>query len=183
MKKTLTITGTLLTMVFMLMANSKLNAQTIALQAPEPADNPNIGGNSPWDKACGSASFNEYFVTIKWVGSTNSDNQFILELSNASGSFGSPTTLSTITDQNANTEFLTSFALPTDIQGAGYKMRVRSTSPAATSPESAAYSMYYLGFTTNLHMSLMVTEAPLEPYRFVVAEMLPYQWTTFHLAN
>ncbi|MFD2604619.1 gliding motility-associated C-terminal domain-containing protein [Euzebyella marina] len=153
MKKALTITGTALAMAFMLMGSNTLNAQTIALQAPEPADNPNIGGNSPWDKACASASYNEYFVTINWVGTANSDNQFILELSNASGSFTSPTVLSTITDQNGNSEFETSFNLPTNIQGAGYQMRVRSTSPAATSPASAAYSMYYLGFTTNLHMS------------------------------
>ncbi|MBC6997586.1 gliding motility-associated C-terminal domain-containing protein [Cytophaga sp. FL35] len=153
MKKALSITGTTLVFAFLLLANSSLNAQTIALQAPEPADNPNIGGNSPWDRACGSASFNEYFVTINWVGSTNSNNQFILELSDASGSFGSATTLSTITDQNSNSEFLTSFSLGTNIQGDGYRMRVRSTSPASTSPASPAYSMYYLGHTTNLHIS------------------------------
>ncbi|MFC4095781.1 T9SS type B sorting domain-containing protein [Euzebyella saccharophila] len=153
MKKALSITGTTLVFAFLLLANTSLNAQTIALQAPEPADNPNIGGNSPWDRACGSASFNEYFVTINWVGSTNTNNEFILELSDASGSFASATTLSTITDQNSNSEFLTSFSLATNIQGDGYRMRVRSTSPASTSPASPAYSMYYLGHTTNLHIS------------------------------
>ena len=153
MKKALFTSGTTLVMALMLLSSTSINAQAIALQAPEPADNPNISGNSPWDRACGSSTFNEYYVTIKWAGSANSDNQFILELSNASGSFSSPTVISTITDQNNNSEFLTSFVLGTDIQGAGYRMRVRSTSPATTSPASNPYSMYYLGFTNNLHMS------------------------------
>lgn len=140
-------------MAFMLFSSPSINAQTIALQAPEPAGNPSIVGSSPWNRACASASYNEYYVTVKWAGSANSDNEFILELSDASGSFASPTVLATASDQNSNSEFTMNFALSTDMQGAGYKMRTRSTSPAATSPESAAYSMYYLGFTTNLHIS------------------------------
>ena len=154
MKQALFNTRRTIVIAFLLLSTLHLSAQTIFLtEAPAPADNPNIGGVSPWDKACGSASFNEYYVTIKWAGTANSDNEFILELSDANGVFDSPTELSTVTDQNNNSEFTTSFSLPVDIQGAGYKMRVRSTSPAATSPASASYSMYYLGFTTNLHMS------------------------------
>ncbi|SHI48394.1 T9SS type B sorting domain-containing protein [Pseudozobellia thermophila] len=153
MKKALFTTGTTLAIAFMLFSSQNINAQTIALQAPEPAGNPNTGSSTPWNRACASATYNEYFVTIKWAGSANSDNQFILELSDASGSFASPTVLSTVSDQNSNSEFTTQFALSTDMQGAGYKMRTRSTSPAATSPASDAYAMYYLGFTTNLHIS------------------------------
>ncbi len=153
MKQELFNTQRTIIIAFLLLATSQITAQTIALQAPAPADNPNIGGNSPWDKACGSASFNDYYVTIKLAGSANSDNQFILELSDANGLFNSPIELSTVTDQNNNSEFTTSFPLPVNAQGAGYKMRVRSTSPASTSPASESYSMYYLGFTTNLHMS------------------------------
>ncbi|WP_289060282.1 gliding motility-associated C-terminal domain-containing protein [uncultured Zobellia sp.] len=137
---------------FLMLLTTQISAQ-IVLEAPVPADNPNLLGTNTWPRACADSSFNEFFVTIKWAGAANSDNQFILELSNASGSFATPLELSTVTDQNSNAEFTTSFSLPTDTRGANYKMRVRSTSPASTSPESAGYSMYYLGFDTNLHMS------------------------------
>ena len=137
---------------FLMLLTTQISAQ-IALEAPVPADNPNLSGTNTWPRACADSGFNEFFVTIEWAGAANSDNQFILELSNASGSFATPLELSTVTDQNSNTEFTTSFSLPTDTRGANYKMRVRSTSPASTSPESAGYSMYYLGFDTNLHMS------------------------------
>ncbi|MBU2974923.1 gliding motility-associated C-terminal domain-containing protein [Zobellia sp. B3R18] len=137
---------------FLMLLTTQISAQ-IVLEAPVPADNPNLLGTNTWPRACADSSFNEFFVTIKWAGAANSDNQFILELSNASGSFATPLELSTVTDQNSNAEFTTSFNLPTDTRGANYKMRVRSTSPASTSPESAGYSMYYLGFDTNLHMS------------------------------
>ncbi|MDO6818136.1 gliding motility-associated C-terminal domain-containing protein [Zobellia sp. 1_MG-2023] len=137
---------------FLMLLTTQISAQ-IALEAPVPADNPNLSGTNTWPRACADSGFNEFFVTIEWAGAANSDNQFILELSNASGSFATPLELSTVTDQNSNTEFTTSFSLPTDTRGANYKMRIRSTSPASTSPESAGYSMYYLGFDTNLHMS------------------------------
>ncbi|WP_289037789.1 gliding motility-associated C-terminal domain-containing protein [uncultured Zobellia sp.] len=137
---------------FLMLLTTQISAQ-IALEAPVPADNPNLSGTNTWPRACADSGFNEFFVTIEWAGAANSDNQFILELSNASGSFATPLELSTVTDQNSNAEFTTSFSLPTDTRGANYKMRVRSTSPASTSPESAGYSMYYLGFDTNLHMS------------------------------
>ncbi|MBU2948290.1 gliding motility-associated C-terminal domain-containing protein [Zobellia uliginosa] len=150
-QKRINIPRTILTALLVLLT-SQISAQ-IALQAPVPADNPNLSGTNAWPRACADTDFNEFFVTIEWAGAANSDNSFILELSDPSGSFGTPFTLSTVTDQNSNNEFTTSFNLPTDTRGANYKMRVRSTSPASTSPDSQGYSMYFLGFDTNLHMS------------------------------
>ncbi len=127
-------------------------AQT--LNKPIPADNPNIAGNSPWTAVCASADFNEYFVKFTWnTPLVNSDNSFILELSDANGSFATPTQLASDKTKNTNFNFDFKFALPTTARGEGYKMRVRSTSPAKTSPASDAFSMYYIDFKSSLLIS------------------------------
>jgi len=132
----------------------QLSAQAIVINAPEPADNPNLSGSTPWTAVCaGNSGFNEYFVSITWIGTANANNEFILELSDASGSFANAQTLQTITDQNAVKDFDTSFAIPTDTRGEGYKMRVRSTDPEKIGSESPAYNMYYMDVTSNLNIS------------------------------
>ena len=149
-------TARILLMAFLLLGISQLSAQTLILQAPEPAGNPNFG-NKPnenqWTKICASASFNQYYAIIDWAGSPNSGNEWILELSDANGDFTNAVELGRESDdalvQNPGFEF----QISTDTRGAGYKMRVRSTDPAETSPESPAYPMYYLGYDSNLHIS------------------------------
>ena len=138
----------------MFFAAVHVSAQAIVINAPEPADNPNLAGNSPWTAICaGNGGFNEYFVNITWAGTANAGNEFILELSDANGSFAVPETLVTITDQNTNTDFDTSFSVPLTTRGQGYKMRVRSTDPVRIGAESDAYSMYYMDVTSNLNIS------------------------------
>lgn len=138
----------------MLFAAVHVSAQAIVINAPEPADNPNLAGNSPWPAICaGNGGFNEYFVNITWAGTANAGNEFILELSEANGSFAAPETLATVTDQNTNTDFDTSFSVPLTTRGQGYKMRVRSTDPVRIGAESDAYSMYYMDVTSNLNIS------------------------------
>jgi len=138
----------------MFFAAVHVSAQAIVINAPEPADNPNLAGNSPWTAICaGNGGFNEYFVNITWAGTANAGNEFILELSDANGSFAAPETLVTITDQNTNTDFDTSFSVPLTTRGQGYKMRVRSTDPVRIGAESDAYSMYYMDVTSNLNIS------------------------------
>ena len=84
----------------------QLAAQAIVINAPVPADNPNLAGTSPWTAICaGNGGFNEYLVNITWAGTANTNNNFILELSDASGIFDSASTLATVTDQNANFAF------------------------------------------------------------------------------
>ncbi|PCJ97739.1 MAG: hypothetical protein COA50_04690 [Flavobacteriaceae bacterium] len=129
-----------------------LSAQT--LNKPEPADNPNIAGVNIWTAACASASFNEYFVNFTWSPPlVNGANSFILELSDANGDFSAPVTLTTDNTQNTNFDFDFQFALPADTRGENYKFRVRSTSPASTSPESDAFSMYYIDYDSPLLIS------------------------------
>ncbi|WP_281541781.1 gliding motility-associated C-terminal domain-containing protein [Maribacter aestuarii] len=143
-----------LTTMFLLFCFLQLSAQAIVINAPEPADNPNLAGNSPWTAICaGNGGFNEYFVNITWAGTANAGNEFILELSDASGSFASPTTLATITDQNTNMDFDVDFAVPANTRGQGYKMRVRSTDPVKIGAESSAYNMYFMDVTSNLNIS------------------------------
>ncbi|MFD0799702.1 gliding motility-associated C-terminal domain-containing protein [Maribacter chungangensis] len=144
----------LLTVFLLLFIAFQASAQAIVINAPVPADNPNLAGNSPWPAICaGNGGFNEYFVNITWAGTANAGNEFILELSDASGSFASPETLATITDQNTNTDFDTSFSIPLTTRGQGYKMRVRSTDPVRIGAESDAYNMYYMDVTSNLNIS------------------------------
>lgn len=140
-------------LIMMIMVTGKLMSQ-IVLNAPQPADNPNLPGNSPWTAICaGNAGFNQYYATISWIGTANAGNSFILELSNASGDFTNAVTLASTNTQNSNNPFAIEFSIPMDTQGDGYKMRVRSTNPASTSPASAAYSMYYMGYTTSFNIS------------------------------
>ncbi|MGJ5640679.1 gliding motility-associated C-terminal domain-containing protein [Formosa sp. S-31] len=94
-------------------------------------------------QACASADFNEYQVTFSFYPVQNlaTDNQFIIELSDASGSFDTPTVLKSFTSVASPTK--EKFAFPETVSGDNYKIRIRSTSPEFTSPESAAFSAYY----------------------------------------
>ena len=139
----------------MLFGLAQISAQAIIINAPKPIGNPNFGSdNSPWPAICaGSGGFNEYFVNVTWAGTANASNEFVLELSDANGSFATPVTLKTITDKNSVQDFDVSFAIPTDTRGQGYKMRVRSTNPVKIGTASAAFNMYYMDVTNNLNIS------------------------------
>ncbi len=143
-------------MAFLLLGASQVSGQ-ILINAPEPAGNPNFGGtpsSGEWPRICaGISGFNQYFATVSWVGTPNGDNEWILELSDASGNFGSPTELARESSNTAVQNPGFEFSIPSDTRGTGYKMRVRSTSPATTGDESPAYDMYFMDFTTTIHIS------------------------------
>lgn len=141
-----------LLLVLLALLFTSMGAQT--LNKPTPADNPNLPGNSPWTAACASNTFNEYYVNFTWTTPlVQSDNQFILELSDGSGNFDAPTTLATATDKNSTFNFDFSFNLPESTQGSNYKMRVRSTNPAKIGAESDPFEMYYIAIKTSLLIS------------------------------
>tara|TARA_R110002049_G_scaffold309289_2_gene520266 strand:- start:58939 stop:60381 length:1443 start_codon:yes stop_codon:yes gene_type:complete len=103
---------------------------------------PNLG----FSQACASSSFNTYDVTFVFSPDTalTPSNQFIIELSDATGSFSSPTVIYTSTAGNVTVSPATlSFELPTTTAGEAYKIRVKSTSPAGTSVGSDAFAAYY----------------------------------------
>ena len=141
-----------LAFAFMLLGTFGIQAQV--LYKPEPAVNPNLGGNVAWDAICASSEFNQYYVGFNWDPPlVASNNTFILELSDANGYFSNPTELASVSDKNQVFDFVFQFALPSDIRGDKYKMRVRSTSPAKTSPASDAFTMYYIDYKAPLLIS------------------------------
>lgn len=152
MKKTSSYNGFIVIAIAMLFLGANLKAQV--LNKPAAADNPNLAGNSAWTAACASDSFNEYFVNFTWNPPlVASDNEFVLELSDANGNFGSPLELARVADKNTTFDFEFEFAVPNTVRGESYKMRVRSTNPAKTSPPSDAYPMHYVDYSSPLLIS------------------------------
>ncbi|WP_420553684.1 gliding motility-associated C-terminal domain-containing protein [Tenacibaculum aiptasiae] len=97
--------------------------------------------------ACDATGSTNFSIDISFSGTVfNSDNQFIVELSDADGNFGaSPTVLTTLTDPTLNTAFnlpTVGFTLPAGTFGTGYKIRIRTTSPVMTS-ESGSFQAYH----------------------------------------
>jgi len=137
-------------LTILLLGCMQLSAQVLNAPVAAPNQTP-PPGSSPWDKACASGTFNDYWVNFTWSPPlVNSDNEFILELSDASGSFASPVELARDATKNTNFDFFIQFSLPTDTRGEGYKMRVRSTSPAVIGAASAAYPMYFIDVNSGL---------------------------------
>lgn len=97
--------------------------------------------------ACVTADHNGFPVEFIWNPNpgVNADNEFIIELSDASGSFTSPKILSRLTDNNSNYKFtVDELKLPETVRGENYKLRWRSTSPAKISPASDPFAAYYI---------------------------------------
>ncbi len=143
--------------VFFVIGSFHASAQ-LAMNVPKPA-----GGTAGWTAICaGIGGFNEYNATISWAGAPNANNEFILELSDASGNFANPVELARVNNQNTNTakEFDVQFAIPTDTQGNGYKLRARSTNPVSQRESTNAYNMYYMAITTNLNISELGNGVP-----------------------
>ena len=110
---------------------------------------PSLGGSlGVVTQACASPSFNSFDVGFNFslISALDPTNQFIVELSDASGSFSDAITLHTsnageITTEGVNVEF--NFSLPTTVSGEGYRVRIRSTSPSSVSTSSDAFAAYY----------------------------------------
>jgi len=121
--------------IFLLATQDKVNAQIVIGQ-------PSLG----FSQACASESFNTYSTTFVFSpeGSLNTSNQFIIELSDAEGDFTDPTVVYTSNAGAITTSPATlNFSLPTDTAGESYKIRIKSSSPAATSSKSVAFAAYY----------------------------------------
>ena len=101
--------------------------------------------------ACASQSFNTYPVNFSFspVASFSVGNTFFLQLSDASGSFTSPTEVASATTITSSPGQLT-FLVPSNfVGGEGFKFRIRSTAPALLSPESNVVPIYYQTFTNS----------------------------------
>jgi len=103
---------------------------------------PNLG----FSQACASESFNTFNTTFTFSGqnSLNASNQFSIEMSNAEGDFSDPLTIFT-SNPGAITESpaTLSFSIPTDTAGENYRIRIKTSSPAAISSSSNAFAAYF----------------------------------------
>ena len=123
-------------MIISLFASANLISAQIVIGTPS------LG----FTQACASASFNNYNVTFSFspVTELTATNQFIIELSDDTGSFSSATVVYTSAEGAVTTSPATlSFSLPTTTAGESYKVRIKSTSPAATSTGSVSFPAYY----------------------------------------
>jgi gliding motility-associated-like protein len=103
---------------------------------------PNLG----FTQACANESFNTYNTTFVFSPEANltGSNQFTVELSDADGDFTNPTPVFTSAAGLINTSPATlNFSLPTTTAGENYSIRIKSSSPAATSSNSAAFPAFY----------------------------------------
>lgn len=117
-------------------------AFTLTVNAQIVIGKPNLG----FTQACASNSFNTYNVTFTFspVNGITPSNQFIVELSDPNGDFSTPTIIHSSAAGSITTSPATiTFALPTTIAGEAFKIRIKSTSPAATSGNSDAFAAYY----------------------------------------
>lgn len=121
--------------VAVLFLSEQINAQ-IVIGAP------NLG----FTQACASESFNSYNLTFVFSpeSALSPTNQFIIEMSDESGSFASPTVVFTSAAGAVTASPATlNFSLPTDTSGEGYRLRIKSTAPVATSSGSVVFAAYY----------------------------------------
>lgn len=99
-----------------------------------------------FSQICANASFNTFSVSFTFSppASLSPTNQFIVELSDATGFFSNPTVLATTNPGAITTSPATiSFSVPTNTAGEQYKIRIKSTGPVASSSNSLAFSAYY----------------------------------------
>lgn len=125
----------LLVVCAIVMATSTLNAQVVIGQ-------PSL----EFGKACASDSFNTYETTFVFSPPSGLDdsNQFAVQLSDAEGNFTNAVTVFT-SESGAITTSPASifFPVPTDTAGENYRIRLKSSSPEATSAPSASFAAYF----------------------------------------
>nr|WP_321223364.1 gliding motility-associated C-terminal domain-containing protein [uncultured Psychroserpens sp.] len=121
--------------VFLFFSSEKLNAQIVI-------GSPNLG----FSQACASNTFNSYSTTFVFSPESglNASNQFSIELSDADGDFSTATVIFTSNPGEVTTSPATlNFSLPTTTAGENYRIRIKSSAPAATSSGSSNFAAYY----------------------------------------
>ncbi|WP_299362116.1 gliding motility-associated C-terminal domain-containing protein [Winogradskyella sp.] len=103
---------------------------------------PNLG----FSQACASDSFNSFSATFVFSpeSAVNASNQFTVELSDADGDFSDPVIVYTSSPGWITTSPATvDFPIPETTTGENFRIRIKSSSPAATSSASVAFAAYY----------------------------------------
>ncbi|MGS2764156.1 T9SS type B sorting domain-containing protein [Sinomicrobium sp. M5D2P9] len=109
-----------------------------------------------FDTPCASAGFNTYRVSFSWDPPlVDSSNEFILELSDASGNFANSTELTRVSNRNTTFNFDFEFGFPDTTAGDEYRVRVRSTSPQSFSSPSDKFPAYYRKVNQSLTINVI----------------------------
>ncbi len=96
-----------------------------------------------FSSACDDGTVKDFEVVFKYTTTAfNNDNQFTIELSDASGGWSTPINVGTVTTENSSFSFSRTFQLPENTFGTNYKIRLVATSPAMISPDSDAFEAY-----------------------------------------
>lgn len=141
--------------------------------------------------ACANAGFNSFELKIAYnTSSFNNDNVFTLELSDKNGDFSLPIAVGTISDQNTSFAFTTTFQVPINTHGEGYKLRVKASSPEKISPESNAFEAYYITserLILNDYTDVLLCYGASKELALNVDSASKYQWykngIKFHLGG
>jgi len=118
-----------------LLVQEQVNAQIVI-------STPNLG----FSQACASESFNTYSTTFIFspTSGLNASNQFTIEMSDADGDFSDSTLVFTSAAGSITTSPATlDFSIPETTAGENYRIRIKSSSPIATSSNSVPFAAYY----------------------------------------
>ncbi len=121
--------------VFALLFQQKANGQIVI-------GTPGLG----FSQACANDSFNTFNTTFVFSPEENLDgsNQFSIELSDPDGDFSDPIVVFTSSPGSVTVSPATlSFALPETTAGENYRIRIKSSSPVATSSNSTSFAAYF----------------------------------------
>lgn len=102
--------------------------------------------NLEFSQACASDAFNTFNVSFIFSPENALDpsNQFSVEMSDASGDFSEAIVLVTSTSGSITSSPATlEFSIPETTAGEGYRLRIKSSLPAATSAPSASFAAYF----------------------------------------
>ncbi len=105
--------------------------------------------------ACATNRYNDFTVEFDFKGTAfKPDNVFEIQLSNAQGSFESPTVLGKIEGKN-DTFFGVkgTFSFDENTFGTMYRIRIHSTNPEKVSPSSDSFEAYYTDLTKQLKLN------------------------------
>ena len=91
----------------------------------------------PFTQICANPSFNTFDVNFSFTPTSGitASNQFIVEMSDGTGSFATPTVVvyTSVAGAITTSPAKITFSVPVTTSGEAYRLRIRSTSPAATS--------------------------------------------------
>lgn len=99
-----------------------------------------------FSQACASPTFNSYNLNFVFspASALAPSNQFIIEMSDADGNFSNGTVIFTSgAGVHTTSPVNLNFSLPDNAYGEGYRVRIKSTAPVATSSGSAIFPAYY----------------------------------------